>query len=300
MSNNAQINQTLDQLLEKVDPQLRNELKQKLNEVLFYTPKIGVMGKSGAGKSSLINALIGKYVCKTGAVGGTTRAFQEEKISISGREIIFVDLPGIAENKTYNNEYEHLYAKKIKDLDLILWVIKVDDRANLNDQKFYDDLIRYYKKDRILFVLSQADKAEPTREFDKQNWKPSPRQLDVIEQNRTRLKNDFNVPLSDVVAVSCDYYNELFDRWNFEKLATTIIKKIPNEAKTSMYASLPKENRTEEAKKEAKSAFRDYADRYYDSAVDKLPIPETGKTILKVAKDIVLDALEWGWNKLFG
>ncbi|OOF47096.1 GTP-binding protein [Rodentibacter trehalosifermentans] len=297
MSNQSQMNQNLEQLLDKLPSEIRTELKQKLTGVLFYTPKIGVMGKSGAGKSSLINALIGKNACKTGGVGGCTREFQEEKINLSGREIIFMDLPGIAENTTYNDDYERLYASKIKDLDLILWVIKVDDRANVNDQKFYQDLIQYYKKERILFVLSQADKAEPTREFDRTRWLPSPKQLDTIEQNRKRLKDNFNVPLDDVIAVSCDYYNGKFDRWNIENLATTIIKKLPAEAKTSMYAVMPEENRTSASKKAAKSAFREVADSIYDTVVDMVPLPTPIKTGLKAVKNKVLDWAEDAWDK---
>ena len=126
-------NHILDGLLDKLPEEIRQDVKKRLTNVINYTPKIGVMGKSGAGKSSLINAILGKQICQTGGVGGCTRKFQEERSTIGNSTIIFMDLPGIAENENRDLEYKQLYAEKIKGLDLILWVIKVDDRDKQND-----------------------------------------------------------------------------------------------------------------------------------------------------------------------
>lgn len=297
---NSQINQTLDSILDKLPEEIRRDLKSRLDSAIYYTPKIGIMGKSGAGKSSLINAIIGQPLCQTGGVGGCTRAFQEERLKIGNREIVFMDLPGVAENSARHEEYQRLYAEKLADLDLILWVIKVDDRANKNDEEFYRDLIKFYRKDRVLFVLSQCDKAEPSRDWDYLNYRPSNRQLEIITANQHRLASDFHVSTSSVIPVACDYYQGKFDRYNIELLVKAIIQAVPNEAKSSLYATVDKDTITSETRKEAKGGFETFVKEALDIVIDMAPIPAQLKSVARKAKDWVVEKASSLWDTLFG
>lgn len=300
MSNSEQSRRALDDLLSTLPQEIRDEVKRRLQGVINYTPRVGIMGKSGAGKSSLINGLVGKQVCQTGGVGGCTRDKQDISVKVGNREIIFTDFPGVAENTDRNKEYSQMYAENLKDLDIILWVIKVDDRANSNDESFYKWLIQHYKKEQILFVMSQCDKAEPSRDFNYTTFKPANNQLSIIRQNQERLSRDFNVPISSVIPVACDYYNGKFDRYNFDLLVNRIVQQIPSEAKSSLLSQMDKKNQTEKAKEDAKDGFSDVVGSIVDVVIDYLPLPAPAKTVARSAKKLIVTGAKKVWDWLFG
>ena len=68
-----------------------------LLDAYSYTPKVGVFGNSGVGKSSLCNAIFGKEVAKISDVEACTRKPQEILIGSENSGIVLVDVPGIGE-----------------------------------------------------------------------------------------------------------------------------------------------------------------------------------------------------------
>ncbi|MDP8034359.1 50S ribosome-binding GTPase [Pasteurella atlantica] len=298
--NKSQINETLDKLLESLPSEFQEAIKSKLEETIYYTPTIGIMGKSGAGKSSLINSIVGQKICETSGAAGCTREDKEIIVPVGNRELKFVDFPGVAENNHRNSEYTQMYADRLKDLDIILWVIKVDDRANVNDEQFYNWLTKYYKKEQILFVLSQVDKAEPSRGWNYDAYQPSEQQLKIIDENKRRIEIDFDVSPNLVIPVACDYYENKFDRYNIETLISRIIKQVPKEAKSSLLSSIDKKNVSTEAKKDAKSGFRSVVEDIIDVVIDYIPVPTPVKTVARAAKEWVAEKAEAVWDWFFG
>lgn len=230
--------------LEDLSSVSREFIVQRFSEIEGHH-KIAVIGKSGMGKSSLLNAIFKSPVFETGAVGGCTRNIQKgcarfvvenelEKIgrtrfSFSRRvekRFNFYDFPGIAENSIRDKEYIKLYQEQLiaQQYDLILWVIKVDDRATRADQELYSWLSRYYDdKRKIIFVLNQCDKAEPAREWDYETYRPSTNQLSIIQQNRKRISRDFGISSHRVIPISCEYYQQKYDIYNIGLLFARIV-----------------------------------------------------------------------------
>lgn len=49
--------------LEILPENIRESISRRINEVINYEPVIGIMGKTGAGKSSLCNAIFKGDIC---------------------------------------------------------------------------------------------------------------------------------------------------------------------------------------------------------------------------------------------
>lgn len=187
----------------------------------FY---IGVMGKAGSGKSSIINALCQENVCVTGGVGGCTRTMQEVNVKLGEVNIKLFDFPGIAESQEWDMVYLEIYKSALEWLDMVIWVSKVDDRAMFEDEKFIkENFNNGNSKTNLIFLLSQVDKAEPSREWDYDLNIPSATQKITIEKNQLRIANDLGLHNNYVIGVSNSFYNETFNTYNFDSIVKQIL-----------------------------------------------------------------------------
>ncbi|HCQ0098491.1 TPA: 50S ribosome-binding GTPase, partial [Escherichia coli] len=164
--------------LEILPENIRDSIARRINDVISYEPVIGIMGKTGAGKSSLCNAIFKGDICAVSDVAACTRETQEMRIQFGKRSVRLIDIPGVGENAERDAEYEQLYRDLLPQLDLVLWVIKGDDRAFSADEHFYKNVLAPAGGEaKTLFVLNQVDKIEPFREWDVVNARPSPSQM---------------------------------------------------------------------------------------------------------------------------
>ncbi|HHX2341514.1 TPA: GTPase family protein, partial [Pseudomonas aeruginosa] len=199
----------------------------RVNSVLSYQPVVGVFGKTGAGKSSLCNAVFGKDVCEISDIAGCTRKPQEVILDIGGKGIKLLDVPGVGESNERDKEYVELYRSLLPELDLVLWVIKGDDRAFSSDETFYKNLVRpYIDKGRpFIIALNQVDKIEPFREWDESAQKPGAKQAENIEQKRMSVAKIFDLPYSCVIPVSAN------EKYGLVQLVEKIIEVLPADKK---------------------------------------------------------------------
>lgn len=226
----------------------RRKIREKINQIKNYIPKVGVLGKTGAGKSSLCNALFGQKVAEISDIAACTREPQHILLSLTegGSGIVLVDVPGVGESRDRDIEYSELYKNLLPELDLVLWVIKGDDRALSIDEQFFKECVEPHKATTpVAFVINQVDKIEPFREWDIKNKTPSPKQLENIRAKAEDVSKAFNVPASEICAVSAD------EGFGLVALVEHVVNILPNEKKFGFVREAKKENVSTESAKEA-------------------------------------------------
>lgn len=268
----------------------------KLEHTVNYEPVIGIMGKTGVGKSSLCNAIFRGDICEVSNVGACTREIKRMKLTFGKRSLILIDIPGVGESEERDEEYKELYRSLLPELDLVLWVLKGDDRAFSSDEYFYHHVIKTSQTDddKIIFVLNQIDKIEPYREWDITNNCPSPLQLRHIHEKQAYVEKCFNYPRNHVVAVSAN------DKYNIDLLVEEIIRCLPKHVKSNVIAQVDPKNRTEKAIEESIDAFGEGVGDMIDNILDITPLPATVKTVIKASKSTLVSVAKKVWGFFFG
>jgi|JI10StandDraft_1071094.scaffolds.fasta_scaffold01638_13 small GTP-binding protein len=237
-------------------------IEDKIAELGAYIPTVGIFGKTGAGKSSLCNALFGKDTAKVNDVHACTRAPQEifVKISEAGSGINLIDLPGVGESQLRDTEYAELYDQWIPKLDLVVWVVKANDRTFSIDEHFYENVVKRAintTNTPFLVVINQVDKINPIREWDNINRRPGHEQMKVIGQRTEWAASKFNIFSANVVAVSA------FEKYNLGALVEAIIDIVPNEKKLGFLRQIRTEHVTEKSEQGVIKGIVEYIKSIY-------------------------------------
>lgn len=108
-----------------------SKLEQEQAEFENATVRCGIIGPSGSGKSSLINAIAGKRIAEVGSVEQTM-----EPLSFSREGIEFIDLPGCGTP----NWPQSTYIERLGLADLDCFIIVTADRVRESDLYLYHEL----------------------------------------------------------------------------------------------------------------------------------------------------------------
>lgn len=241
----------------------RRQIGEKINEIRQFVPKIGVFGKTGAGKSHLCNALFGREVAQISDVGACTREPQNIVLASGGSGICLIDVPGVGESDIRDHEYKELYKSLLPELDIVLWVVKADDRALKGDMDVYKECVEPSKdKVPVVFVVNQVDKLSPIREWDVDNRKPGPKQSENIREKVDGISEFFGVESSAVCAVSAE------EGYGLVGLVDQIVSTLPNEKKYGIIREAKEENVSKESTREAERGIWESVKGFFGAAID--------------------------------
>ena len=121
---------------------------------------VSIFGKPNAGKSTLLNALMGEKLAIVSHKVQTTRHRIKGILSEKGYQIIFSDTPGIIEPK-YKLHEKMMQAVKnsLQDADLSLLIFDINDNLEENDQLFSALKL----SSPSILVVNKTDKASKER-----------------------------------------------------------------------------------------------------------------------------------------
>lgn len=113
-----------------------------------------IVGKPNAGKSSLLNSLVGKERAIVTDVAGTTRDVLEEQINLNGISLNIIDTAGIRKTDDVVEKIGVTRAKEyLMKADLVIYV--VDSSTELNSDDY--DIMEMIKDRNAVVLLNKSD-----------------------------------------------------------------------------------------------------------------------------------------------
>jgi len=131
----------------------------KISQTLQKGLKAAIVGKPNAGKSSLLNAILGKNRAIVTEIAGTTTDTIEEFIDCRGVPLTIIDTAGIRNHS--ENAIEKLGQEKTKETlanaDIVLWILDGSKPFDKNDEAIANLLKETALDIPIIIVVNKAD-----------------------------------------------------------------------------------------------------------------------------------------------
>lgn len=145
----------------KIIENLENEDNKNLEEFIAEKNKINIaiVGKPNAGKSTLLNTLIGKERSIVSNIAGTTRDPIDETFNFNGNEICLIDTAGIRKKKNVNSDIEYYSVnraiKSIEASDVCILMLDVFEGLTEQDKTIANLIIE--RKKGIVIAANKWD-----------------------------------------------------------------------------------------------------------------------------------------------
>ncbi len=129
--------------------------------------RVVIAGSPNAGKSSLMNAILGKKRAIVTEIAGTTRDIIDENIIINGIPVTLTDTAGLREAEdVIESEGVRLAVEAMNDSDICLYVIDSSKAITNQELEYVKELMNQVR--RIIIVFSKSDLETVTHDIDVQ------------------------------------------------------------------------------------------------------------------------------------
>ena len=123
---------------------------------------VSLIGRPNAGKSTLMNSLLGEKIAMVSQKANATRRRSNAIVMLKNTQIIFIDTPGLHEREKILNQFMLDEAlKAMGDCDLIVYLAPVTDSV-----EHYEKFLKLNKKNiKHIIVISKIDQVKQDKLF---------------------------------------------------------------------------------------------------------------------------------------
>lgn len=160
------IDNLVDIISERLELKEQAELSDKESDARHAVRplKLAIVGRPNAGKSSLVNAVLGQERAIVSEVAGTTRDSLDIHCTYNGKRYQLIDTAGIRRQSKVDDDVEIFSIQRsyqaIKRADICLLVIDCADGAKMQDRKIAQMILEERKP--CILVMNKFDLFHPT------------------------------------------------------------------------------------------------------------------------------------------
>jgi len=202
---------------------------------------VATVGRPNAGKSSLLNWLVGEKITMVSHKANATRKRSNVIVMNKEDQIVFVDTPGIHETEKLINQFMLEEAlKAIGDCDLILYLAPVTDKVthyldflekNTKNTKHILLLTKtdFVTKDELLLKIKEYEEyADKYESLLTTSIKKGAKQQPLLDEIVKHLPD--SPPLFDTEIMTTSHLREIYKEFIRESVFENISDEIPYEA----------------------------------------------------------------------
>lgn len=117
---------------------------------------VTIAGRTNAGKSSLLNTLVGERIASVSAKSQTTRTKITGVVNSGETQMVFIDTPGLHKPKNKLSEYMlKAIDESAADIDVVLFMADCTEKLGQQEKNFLHSLRK--SGTPIIFVLNKTD-----------------------------------------------------------------------------------------------------------------------------------------------
>ncbi len=123
---------------------------------------IAVAGRPNAGKSTLINQVVGSHVAIVSPIAQTTRRVVRAACTVDSAQLVFVDMPGSQKPvDRLTHRMQAAVEHTLGDVDIALWVVDATETPGTGERKVAD--LVFGTKVPVVIALNKVDRCKPDR-----------------------------------------------------------------------------------------------------------------------------------------
>jgi GTP-binding protein len=199
------IDDLIAMIAEKLDLKESTETAEAIAGDNVRPLKLAIVGRPNAGKSSLVNAVLGEDRAIVSEVAGTTRDALDLEATYNGKRYQLIDTAGIRRRAKLDSYVEissvDRSIQSIKRADLVLLVVDCADGAKMQDRKIAQIIMETRKP--CILVMNKWDL-----------FHPSGKQKDRVEHLEEMMRREFfflsYAPLIAISAKNKEHIGKLF------------------------------------------------------------------------------------------